>query len=84
MDISWGELAVQVAIVIALVNWIKALAKDKLGHYSVLVSMGVAFAVVFVAILPNPILWYELVKSALIVGLSASGFYVVAGKIGNK
>jgi len=81
---NWGELAIQVAIVIALVNWIKALTNDKLGFYSVLVSMGVAFAVVFLASMPSAIAWYELVKSALIVGLSASGLYTIAGKIGNK
>ena len=81
---EWGELAVQVAIVIALVNWIKALTNDKLGFYSVLVSMGVAFAVVFLATMPNAIVWYELVKSSIIVGLSASGLYTIAGKIGNK
>ena len=84
MDINWGELAFQVAIVIAIVNWIKALSKNKLGSYSVLISMGVAFIVVFLATMPNPIVWFELVKSATVTGLSASGFYVIAGKIGNK
>ena len=81
---NWGEIAVQVAIVIALVNWIKALTNDKLGFYSVLVAMGVAFAVVFLATMPNAIIWYELVKNSIIVGLSASGLYTIAGKIGNE
>ena len=81
---NWGEVAFQVAITIALVNWIKALSNDKLGFYAVLVSMGVAFVVVFLATMPNAIVWYELIRNAVIVGLSASGFYTIAGKIGSK
>ena len=81
---NWGEIGFQIAIVIALVNWVKALSKDRLGYYAMLVSMGWAFVIVFVASLPNLILWYELVRNAIVVGLSASGLYTVAGKIGNK
>uniref|UniRef100_A0A6M3XJB4 Holin n=1 Tax=viral metagenome TaxID=1070528 RepID=A0A6M3XJB4_9ZZZZ len=81
---DWKEIVFQIAIVVALVNWIKALTNDKLGFYSLLVSMGVSFAVVFLATLPETIIWFEFVRNSIIVGLSASGFYTVAGKIGNK
>lgn len=84
MDINWSEIVFQVTIVIAIVNWIKHLAKDKLGMWSVAVSMAIAFAVVFLAGLPNVIAWYDLVKNSIIVGLSASGFYTLAGKVGNQ
>ena len=84
MDINWTDIVFQVAIVIAIVNWIKHLAKDKLGMWSVAVSMGIAFAVVFIAGLPTVIAWYDLIRNAVIVGLSASGFYTLAGKIGNQ
>ena len=81
---GWQEAAFQVAVTIALVNWIKTLTEDRLGIYSVLVAMGVAFFVVFLAGLPGVIVWYELVKSSVIVGLSAAGLYTVAGKMGNN
>ena len=83
MDINWGETVFQIAIVVAIVNWIKHLSKDRLGMWSVAVSMAVAFAVVFLAGLPVVIAWYELIRNAVIVGLSASGFYTLVGKFGN-
>ncbi len=82
MEINWGEMIFQVALVVAVVNWIKHLSKDKLGMWSVAVSMGVAFIVVFLAALPVIPAWYEIIKTGLIVGLSASGFYTLAGKVG--
>ncbi len=75
ININWLDIVVQVAIVMALVNWVKTLSGDKLGHYAMLVSMGFAFVVVFLATLPNPIIWFELVRNSVIVGLSASGLY---------
>lgn len=75
MEINWLELATQVAIVLALVNWVKALSKDKLGHYAMLVSMGFAFVVVFLATMPEPIVWYSFVRDSVIVGLTACGLF---------
>ena len=83
MEINWSEIVFQIAVVVAVVNFIKHLAKDKLGLWSVAVAMAVAFAVVFLAGMPSAIVWYDLVRDAVIVGLSASGFYTLAGKIGN-
>lgn len=83
MEINWGEMVFQIAIVVAIVNWVKHLSKDRLGMWSVAVSMAVAFAVVFLAGLPEVIAWYDLIRNGVIVGLSASGFYTIAGKIGN-
>jgi len=83
MEINWGEMIFQIAIVVAIVNWIKHLSKDRLGMWSVAVSMAVAFAVVFLAGLPEVIAWYDLIRNGVIVGLSASGFYTIAGKVGN-
>jgi len=82
INIDWLDITVQVSIVIALVNLIKKVSGDKLGQYAVLVSMGIAFVVVFLATVPEAIIWYELIRNAIIVGLTASGLYTLAGKVG--
>ena len=80
ININWLDIVVQIAIVIALTNWVKTLSKDRLGHYAMLVSMGIAFVVVFLATLPNPVVWFEIVKNSIIVGLSASGLFDIYKK----
>ena len=80
ININWLDIVIQVAIIIALVNWIKTISGDNLGHYAMLISMGIAFIVVFLATLPNPIVWFEIVKNSIIVGLSASGLFDIYKK----
>ena len=77
---EWGELAFQVAITIAVVTWIKKLTEDKLGHYYMLISMGIAFAVVFLAMAESFIV-LDFVKQSIVVGLSASGVFDVAKRV---
>jgi len=81
ININWLDIVVQVAIVIALVNLVKKVSGDKLGQYAMLVSMGIAFVVVFLATMPNPIIWFELVRNSIIVGLVSCGLFDLrAGK----
>jgi len=77
---EWQELAFQVAVVIAIVTWIKKLTEDKLGHYYMLISMGVAFAIVFLA-MADSFVALDYVRNSIIVGLSASGTYNIADRI---
>ena len=81
INIDWLDIVVQVAIVMALVNLVKKISGDKLGQYAMLVSMGIAFVVVFLASMPSPVIWFELVRNSIIVGLTASGLFDLrAGK----
>jgi hypothetical protein len=79
---DWGEVAVQVAMVIALVTLVKKLTKETLGEWYMLFAVGFAFAIVYLAIADNFIL-IEFIKQSLMVGLSAAGVYNIANKIGN-
>ena len=81
---EWQDLVFQGAMVVALTAWIKHLAKDKLGQWSALVSMGIAFVVVFLAINGQIAGWADFVKQGLYVGLGASGFYKIASKLGGN
>lgn len=80
---NWQELAFQVAVVIALVTWIKKLTGDTLGHYYMLISMGVAFIIVLLATIGNFVAT-DFIKQSLIVGLTASGTFDVASRMANK
>ena len=86
---EWGEVAFQIAVVIAITTWIKKLVgydvngKSKLGHYCMLISMGVAFGIVFLAI-ADSFVALDYVKQSIIVGLSASGTVDVAKLVGSK
>jgi len=74
-NVNWAEIAVLIAITLALTNWIKSLVKKDIGNYAMLISMAWAFVVVLLATMPNPVVWYEYVKTSIIVGLSACGLY---------
>jgi hypothetical protein len=83
MELNWGDLALLLPLIpinIALTNWIKGLANDKLGKWAMAVSMGLAFIVVFLATMPNPIIWYIFVRNSIIVGLSSAGIFDIYAK----
>ncbi len=84
MNIEWGSFIVQMAIVIAVVNYIKVISKDKLGFYAILVAIGIGVIVTVLGVLPAQIDLLFVIKNSLALGLGASGIYKVAGKIGNK
>lgn len=79
---DWGEITFQVMMTIALVGLIKASTKDSLGQFSMLVAVGVAFLIVYLAMAEDFVL-LDYVRQSLYVGLGAAGLYKVAGKIGN-
>ena len=78
---DWKEIAFQIPMVIALVTLVKKLTNEKLGQYYMLITLGFAFAVVYLAMADSFIV-LDFVKQSLIVGLSAAGVYNVANKIG--
>lgn len=83
MELNWGDLAMLVPLIpinIAIVNWIKGLANDKLGKWAMAVSMAVAFIVVFLATMPNAIIWYIFVRNSIIVGLASAGIFDIYAK----
>jgi len=84
MKIDFANLAIQIAITIAIVNYIKALSKDKLGFYSILVAIGVGFILTILGILPAQIDWLFVIKNTFTIGLAAAGIYKVADKIGGS
>lgn len=84
MTIDFGNLVIQIAIVIAVVNYIKVVSKDKLGFYAILVAIGIGFIVTILGVLPAQINWLFVVKNSLTIGLTASGIYKVADKIGGS
>jgi len=83
LGINVAFVAAIAVLVVAMVNWIKALTNNKLGYWYMLVSMGVAFA--FVILLQAgvaPFVWYEYVKTSIVTGLVASGFFDIYAKSG--
>ncbi len=74
-NVNWAEIAVQIAIVMALVNWIKNIIKKDIGNYAMLISMGVAFIVVLLATIQSGFAAIEYVKQSIIVGLASCGLY---------
>lgn len=84
MNIDFGSLVIQIAITIAVVNYIKAASKDKLGFYAILVAIGVGFILTILGILPAQIDWLFVIKNTLTIGLSAAGVYKLADKIGGS
>ena len=78
---DWKEIAFQIPMVIALVTLVKKLTDEKLGEYYMLIAMGFAFAVVYLAMADSFIL-LDFIKQSMVVGLSAAGVYNVANKIG--
>jgi len=79
---NWGELGFQAMMVVALVSLIKVASGDKLGQFAVLVSLGVAFLICYLA-MAESFVAIDWVRQSLYVGLGAAGFYKIAGKIGN-
>lgn len=78
---EWQEITFQIAVTIALTTLVKKMTEEKLGHWYMLISIGFGFLVVFLAMAEN-FIPLEFVKQSLIVGLSASGVYNIANKIG--
>ena len=78
---DWKEIAFQIPMVIALVTLVKKLTNEKLGQYYMLIAVGFAFAVVYLAMADSFVV-LDFVKQSLLVGLSAAGVYNVANKIG--
>lgn len=75
MDFNLVDIAVRIAITIAIVNYIKTMANGKLGYYAVLVAIGVGFAVSILAVIPNAIDWIQTVKDTFIIALASAGIY---------
>jgi len=78
---DWKEIAFQIPMVIALVTLVKKLTNEKLGQYYMLIALGFAFAVVYLAMADSFVV-LDFIKQSLVVGLSAAGVYNVANKIG--
>jgi len=74
-NVNWAEVAVQIAITLALTNFIKTVIPKDIGNFAMLVSMGVAFIVVFLATFPTAFVAIEFVKQSVIVGLASCGLY---------
>ena len=70
IEINWLDTAVLVAIVVALVNAIKAATDNKLGYWYMLISVGVGFGVYALGLYAP-----AFVKVGLAIGLAASGIY---------
>jgi len=72
MNIDWGSTAFLIAVVYALVTYIKTLAKDKLGEWSRLIAIALGIGMVYFAQYAP-----ELLKMGFIVGVGASGIYEI-------
>jgi hypothetical protein len=84
MDINFGDLVVQIAITIAVVDFVKFACKDKLGYYAILIAFVVGFAITILGILPAQIDWLFVVKNTITIGLAAAGVYKVVTKIASN
>ena len=84
MDINFGDLIVQIAITIAVVDYIKFASKDKLGYYAILVAFVVGFAVTILGVLPAQLDWLFIAKNTITIGLAAAGIYKVVTKIASN
>lgn len=71
-------------LVVAIVNWIKALTNNKLGYWYMAISMGVSFAAVILITAGSEFIWYEYVKTSIVTGLVASGFFDIYAKSGTN
>ncbi len=75
MDFNLIDIAVRIAITIAVVNFVKTASGGKLGYYAVLVAIGIAFGISILAVLPGVIDWIQTAKDTFIIALSAAGIY---------
>ena len=80
MDFNLVDIAVRIAITIAIVNYVKTASGGKLGYYSVLVAIGVAFGISILAILPAAIDWIQTAKDTFIIALASAGIYDIYTK----
>ena len=80
---NWGDLIFQAMMVVAIVGFIKVLAKDNLGQFSILVALGAAFLIVYLAMAEDFVL-LDYIRQSLYVGLGAAGMYKIAGKVSNN
>ena len=80
---EWGNLAFQAMMVVAIVSFVKVLAKDNLGQYSILIALGAAFLIVYLAMAESFVL-LDYIRQSLYVGLGAAGMYKIAGKVSNS
>lgn len=77
MGIDWGSTAFLVAIVYALTEFVKTLAKDKLGQWVRLIAIALGFGAIYFATYAP-----EIVKLGFIIGITASGIYDIrVGKV---
>ena len=75
LNINWLDTGVLVVIVVALVNFIKAITLNKLGYFYMLIAVALGFGVYAIAIYAP-----DFVKIGLAIGLVASGIYDLAVK----
>jgi len=81
-NIDWKLVAILIPVCMALTEWIKALAKDKLGQWAIAVSMVMAFLTVFLFGLGTAFEIMLFIKMSILVGLGASGLYNGTTQIG--
>ena len=74
-NVNWAEIAVQIAITLALTNFVKTVIKKDIGTYAMLISMALAFIVVLLATIEGGFVAIAYIKQSVIVGLSACGLY---------
>ena len=76
---NFGEIAVQIAIVVGLVNLVKKVTNDKIGSYAMVVALGIGIIIsILYSMAFNPMsneIWFNSVMTGVVVGLSASGLY---------
>lgn len=80
--IDWKLILVLIPICMALTEWVKALAKNKLGQWAIAVSMGFAFLTVFLFGLNGTFDAMVFAKMSVLVGLGACGLYNGTTQIG--
>ena len=80
MEFNLVDIAVRIAITIAIVNFIKQASGGKLGYYAVLVAAGVAFGISILAVLPSVIDWIQTIKDTFIISLASAGIYDIYTK----
>jgi hypothetical protein len=81
-NIDWKLVAILIPVCMALTEWIKALAKDKLGQWAIAVSMGMAFLTVFLFGIGGVFEVILFIKMSILVGLGAAGLYNGTTQIG--
>jgi len=80
-NIDWKLVAILIPIAMALTEFVKQLAKDKLGQWSILVSVVFGFLTVFL-LGSEPFMWRPFVQMGIFVGLGATGLYNGTTQIG--